>query len=79
MKQWIYFDHDCCPNCGDSLVVMVDPEDLQDGEQLYEDAADVKCISCKFKSALTVDGETSEISVQDGNIMDLPGAKIIEA
>jgi len=53
-------------------MVMVDPEDLQDGVQLYEDAADVKCISCKFKSALTVDAELNEISVQDGNIMDLP-------
>jgi hypothetical protein len=70
-KQWIYYEFDCCPNCGDNLIVMVDPNDTQDGVQLYEDAADVKCISCKFESALSV-GDTSEISVQDGNIMDLP-------
>jgi len=72
MKKWIYCDFDDCPNCGDELMVLIDPNDLQDGEQLYEDGADVKCYSCKFKSALTVDAEANEIYVQDGNIMDLP-------
>jgi hypothetical protein len=72
MKEWIYCDFDDCPNCGDDLMVLVDTEDLQDGEQLYEDGADVKCIDCLFRSALTVDVELNEISVQDGNVMELP-------
>ena len=64
MRQWIFLDNECCPDCGDDLKVIVDSEDQINGKQLYEDGAEVRCITCAFHSAISVDGDSGEIWLQ---------------
>ena len=70
-KEWKALQHEWCPNCGDSLEVLSEYPESGDTEtmQWLSDCDEVRCVSCGFKSAVSVDEE--DFFVQDGNIYDL--------
>jgi len=73
-KQWKILPNESCPNCGDNLEVFSENPEKYDTEfiTMLTDGEDVRCAAfCGFKSALSVDPETCEAWVQDGNLDEL--------
>lgn len=73
-KKWKTLPNECCPNCGGELEVFSENHEQYDTEfiTMLTDGEDVRCVAkCGFESAMSVDNETGEAWVQDGNLDEL--------
>jgi ribosomal protein S27E len=72
MKEWKLFAGGDCPNCGNDLEVYSSVPESEDngktGVLVYEDE-EVRCVKCKFRSAILLNGGSAYI--QDGNIDEI--------
>lgn len=71
-KKWKPYYSDYCHNCGNDLeVYSACPEEKDDEDETYVfDEEEVRCVSCKFKSRITV-SDYGEASIQEGNINEI--------
>lgn len=72
MKEWKLFEGGGCPNCGNDLevysVIPASKDNEHEGVLVHDDDP-IRCVECKFRSAISVDEERAY--VQDGNIDEL--------
>lgn len=71
-KEWKLFEGGGCPNCGNDLEVYssvpASKDNSEEGVLVYDGEA-VRCVECKFRSAISVDEDHAY--VQDGNIDEI--------
>ncbi len=71
-KEWLFFNGDNCPNCGNNLEALTGykPDEESEFEQWFYEDEEVRCSgSCGFKSTIIISDEKATIA--DGNIDEL--------